>query len=352
MPDRRLLAALAASLVLHLIVVAQPGWDWRQPRAEGATELLVTRLVRVPTAPVPAARQPQPERPARPRPRPQPAARMPATPQAQAAAAPAEAPPVEATPAEAAPVEPGAAQATTSPAPTDAAEAYGPGASASAAAELPAEGWMRFGVTRGEGGLIVGQAIHRWRRDENGYAIEAVTETIGLAALIRPITFRQTSAGAVAAAGLVPRQYQAERNGQVTETARFDWEDGRVILTSKGEQEQATLVPGSQDVLSQLYQVGLGRREDGRLEMAIATGKSYKSYVFRSLGEETLETRLGPLRTLHLRSAGEPGEQVTEVWIALEHHNLPVRIRHRDRKGEIYDQTVEELRYEGMDRPS
>ncbi|MFZ5508754.1 MAG: DUF3108 domain-containing protein [Pseudomonadota bacterium] len=347
-----MLAALVASLLLHLIVVVQPGWEGRQPAAEGPADLLVARLVRTPAAPVPAARQPQPARPAQPPPRPEPAVRMPAAPQAQAAAAPAEAAPVEATPYEAAPVEPVAAQETTPPAPTDAAEAYGPGASAPAAAELPAEGWMRFGVTRGEGGLIVGQATHSWRRDENGYAIEAVTETIGLAALIRPITFRQTSAGAVAASGLVPRQYQAERNGQVTETARFDWEDGRVTLTSKGEQEQAQLVPGSQDVLSQLYQAGLGRREDGRLEMAIATGKSYKLYVFRTLGEETLETRLGPLRTLHLRAGGEPGEQVTEVWIALEHRNLPVRIRHRDRKGEIYDQTVEELRYEGMDRPS
>jgi hypothetical protein len=344
MPDRRLLAALATSLLLHLMVVVQPGWQGRQPAADEPADLLVARLVPPPAVPRPAAHQPQPRRPAQPRARPKPSARMPAA--SQAIVAPAEAVPAEATPSDAAPVEP-AAQETAPPAPKDAAETYGPGA-----AELPAEGWMRFQVTRGEGGLIVGQATHSWRRDDNGYAIEAVTETIGLAALIRPITFRQTSAGAVAASGLVPRQYQAERNGQVTETARFDWEDGRVTLTSKGEQEQAQLVPGSQDVLSQLYQTGLGRREDGRLEMAIATGKSYKLYVFRSLGEETLETRLGPLHTLHLRAGGEPGEQVTEVWIALEHHNLPVRIRHRDRKGEIYDQTVEELRYEGMDRPS
>jgi hypothetical protein len=59
-----------------------------------------------------------------------------------------------------------------------------------------------------------------------------------------------------------------------------------------------------------------------------------------SLGEEEIETPAGRFRTLHLRAMTD---NVTEVWIALDHDRLPVKIRFTDKKGDSFEQVATEL---------
>ena len=41
----------------------------------------------------------------------------------------------------------------------------------------------------------------------------------------------------------------------------------------------------------------------------------------------------------HLKVAGGPTEDSTEIWLDTM-TRLPLKIRHRDRKGEVFDQTA------------
>ena len=58
------------------------------------------------------------------------------------------------------------------------------------------------------------------------------------------------------------------------------------------------------------------------------------------MGEEDIDTPAGRFRTLHLRAAGET---LTEIWLALDHQRLPVKIRFTDKKGDSYSQVLSEF---------
>ena len=334
MTDRRLLAALAFSLLLHATVAGSPGWRLpflNEPEHGG---LLEARLAPKPVSPL----QPSPAVEKRPEPPPivkkkppllQPASEQspppgPIAPVASAEPAPAPAP----------------------PAPTPAAVA----APAQIDLPWPRQGRIRFAVVRGEGeqGMQIGQSTHTWQHNGETYALRAVTETTGLAALFRTIRIVQSSEGTLAAEGLVPQVFSVERNGKPAERAQFDWNGRKVALQPrKGEVREVPLSAGAQDVLSQIYQIGLAGAA-ARIELMIATGKSYGRYAYEAVADEKIATRFGELRTWHVKTSALPGEQAMELWLASDYRNLPVRIRYIDRKGDVFDQNAVELEVNGM----
>lgn len=322
--DRRLLAALALSLLIHFAVVGGPGW--RLPSMNDEPDMSATLQAQI-AQPRPQAAVPQPVQPKALKPRPAPVRDV-------APTAPA-APVVEQPAAEEAPVV----------APQPAA----PVAAAPAEITLPRQGRIRFVVTRGEGeqGMQLGESVHGWRHDGATYVIQNVTETTGLVALFKPLKVVLSSEGAIGAGGLVPREYRAERNGQAAEAARLDRESMRVVLSDAGRvRREVALAEGAQDLLSHVYQIGL-MGTPARVEMMIATGKNCSRYVFELVDAEKLATRFGVLRALHYRTLAGEGEQTTEFWLAPDYRNLPLRIRHIDRKGDIFDQTAVEMEIDG-----
>lgn len=223
-----------------------------------------------------------------------------------------------------------------------AAEAPGPVAAAAGAAaadgpgfqgggDFPPRGEIRFVVHRGEQGLEVGRAVHRWEMADGRYHLESVTDTTGLAALFKPLRIETESRGRLDRQGLHPEQYRVMKNGSPTgESADFDWSSGQVRM---GGQDWQPLRPGSQDLLSLHYQLAyLPALADGTV-LGVVTGKRYDPFQFDALGEELLDTPAGRFRTLHLQHLGR---NRTEIWLALDHLLLPVQIRHADRKGDVF----------------
>lgn len=326
MVDRRLLAALGLSMLIHALVVSNPGWHLPfldEPVPGGILEarLAPKPVARTVTAPVPAPPKPAP----RPKPRPvQPA-------------------PVERPP-------PAVAAETSAPEPAPVAPQV-PAASEPAKVEIawPGRGRIRFVVTHGEGeqGMQIGESTHTWRHEDGKYVLRAVTETTGLVALFREVRIVQSSEGVVGPEGLVPQTFEVERKGRLAEGVRFDWSAGKVALMAGGQvRREVALAAGAQDILSQIYQIGLAGVA-ARVEMMIATGKNYGRYAYEAVGDETIATRFGELRTWHVKTPAVPGEQAMELWLAQDHGNLPVRIRFIDRKGKVFDQNAVELEMDG-----
>ena len=212
---------------------------------------------------------------------------------------------------------------------------------------LPRYGRIRFAVTRGDQGFVIGQSLHRWNHDGKTYTLNTVTETTGLAALFRPVQVTQTSVGDIGDEGLRPREFRTGKNGVAGDAASFDWSPMSLLLTA-GNPAKLALKPGAQDMLSMFYQLSAKFPSGARdlNEVMVATGRKFERYVFEILREELLPTRYGELRTLHLRSAA--GAEAIEVWSALDLRGLPVKIRYTDRQGESFDQVADEIEYEGM----
>jgi hypothetical protein len=203
------------------------------------------------------------------------------------------------------------------------------------ATALPRKGRVRYAMSRGEKGFVFGQSVHSWSHDGQSYTLQSVSETTGIAAVIKPARVVQVSRGRLVATGLQPQEFRHERVAGL-DTAKFDWP--RRLLAYEGREEP--LPADTQDMLSMYYQLVL-LMPAKTLEMPIATGRKLERYRFEVLGEEVLALKPGEQRTIHLLT--KSGSDTIELWIAPAVRGLPVKIRFIDNKGEIFDQLADEI---------
>jgi hypothetical protein len=206
---------------------------------------------------------------------------------------------------------------------------------------------MRFIVTKGEGGFIVGRALHDWKVEGNRYELKSVIETTGIVALFADVRLGQTSSGRIDAEGLHPETFRDNRkDGQYR--SEFDWTQGTLKLNNGSV---VPLAPGAQDLLSMFYQLGLYPLDAPELALMVTNGRKFERYVFSVEAEVPLmlnpraEGRLA--QTYHLSYRGREQEAV-DVWLARDLNRLPVKIRYTDRKGGVTEMYAEEINYPGM----
>lgn len=309
--------AFAVSAVLHAAAIAMPGWDL-PGLTEPESPPIEAHLAASPR-PVPAAPQQQKAKPPR-------------------TQAPKKALPTSAPVAMAA-GEPGVsavAPADAAPQPEAVAEMPLPPVAAPAP-PWPRTGRVRYVVTYGDGGFVIGETIHEWRIDGEHYSIRSVAEPKGLAAL-RGRTRSQASEGEVTAEGLRPSGFRDQREGREPESAAFDWPAARAVFS--GGRGEGRLVAGTQDLVSVFYQLAwLAPRRN--VDISVATASRVGRWTFEWVGEESLTIAGGDLSTLHLRTRSDG--DATEVWLAPAHGGLPVKIRYTDRKGDVFEQVADLL---------
>jgi len=312
-----LVVAFAGSVALHALALF--GADLELPGSEPEPLVLHAEL----RMPLPPPAVPDTVQAAREK-KPRPLKKVPLTRAAPDAVSLAPAP--ELMPVVETPPEEQAPEVSTSPLPTE--------------PLLPASGAIRYAIYKTSIGMQVGRAEHRWEFDGEGhYRLTAFTETSGLAALIKPVRIDMESRGLLVAGGLRPESYRTWKKAGDEENADFDWSTGQVRLSRDGG--VASVVPGTQDLLSLLYQLAyLPRPEEGS-SIGVVTGRKYDRYELDSFGEELLEVPAGQFRTLHLRAVA--GNTITEIWIALDRSRLPVKIRFTDKKGDSFDQVATEI---------
>jgi len=319
--------ALSASVALHIGILLAPGWDLPFDGEPEGAHIEATLVTATTAAPVP--------KPALPIPRPAVKKRVAAKPPP----VPTPDKPVATVPVESEPVEPVLADAASD---TRAEPAPAP-KEAQSPADLPAptfaKFWPRAGrivyqVTRGEQGFIVGQSEQRWEHDGMRYQLRAVTETTGLAALFRPAKVVMESRGRFDAAGLRPLEFEVLREGRGRDSVRFDPDQGRISIAGG---KSAPFVVAAQDQLSLFHQLAALGFDLPEFPLTVATGRSVTSHAVIVGAELALDTSQGPRQVRHLKLGGRPGEDVTEVWLDVE-TRLPLKIRHRDRKGDVFDQ--------------
>jgi protein TonB len=138
--------ALAASALIHVAALLGPGWTLpgtNEPEPPTTIDAVLAK---------PA---PRPEALPTPKPVPKPAVDRPRPQPVLAAAVPDSVP-------LAAPVPPAASAAPPAPAAVPAPPVVEPAAPVPVRIGLPGKGRVRYVITRGEGGFVVGQSVHSW----------------------------------------------------------------------------------------------------------------------------------------------------------------------------------------------
>lgn len=326
--------ALAGSLLLHAGLLG--GLTWQLPQWETPAEPvpLEVQLVSAPP-PVPAV-VPSPPRPPRPSPKPaapRPPARL-KTPEPQ--------PSVEAAVEAAAPADTSQVAAVTAavepaPAPVAPEPAEAPPPPLNPLPQrLDLHYRLRYGLASGEQTLV-------WVNEGEHYTLTSVATATGLTGIFYRGQFVQTSRGRITPRGLQPQEFWDQR-GDRRSSARFDAVGGDIVLLpSSGPARHFAYSGDVQDALSLFFQLALtAPPPDGRQTYRVFNGKKLRDYTYEVRGEETLDTALGPLRTLHLARVGDSDGRF-DAWLAIDRHYLPVRVLRSEDSGSAMELLVQSI---------
>lgn len=175
------------------------------------------------------------------------------------------------------------------------------------------------------------------------YQIDSVTSPKGLAAIfIANLT--QKSVGKITLRGLQPAQYlyQFGERADKTYHADFDWDHAQLNLTSIKGTQTVKLVDGTQDLLSFMYQF-MYEPPLSNLQFYITNGKKLSPYSYLFEGEALVETKMGPLNTIHIARENADQDEKTDLWLAVDYQYLPVKIRKTLKNGKVYELLARDL---------
>lgn len=181
-------------------------------------------------------------------------------------------------------------------------------------------------------GLLLAKMDRKLRPGENGtYILESKAAPAGiLSALIRDRVV-ESSVWEYANNRPRPIKYQYHHTGRGEDRhviLDFNWQKGTVINSINNSPWTMKVPQAVQDKLLYQYSLMMDMATPGApLEYPVADGGGLKDYRFERLGEESLETPLGRLKTVKLRRIGD--KRNTTLWCAPAYGFLPVRIEQR-----------------------
>lgn len=353
-------AALALSLLLHLVLLRWVGEHWAFPGQEAsvnAPEVSVA-LIPGPAVVAPVAGQ-VPASPPAPRTRPRPKRVEPSS-----ASITPERPVVAEPPTLAESVKDEAQGAADAAGAEDPAKETGEPADAASGTSSPSTqevgrrsepelpmppiGRWRLRVHYGNYRTTASLAVFDYRIEVDGDRYRASSEgrAEGLTALIYSGVLSQSSTGRLTPHGLAPERYTEQRGSRAERWAAVDW--ARQEATFSGGQ-RAVAVTGMQDRLSVLIQLGMMARSNPQafapgmkvpVHELTPTDVQVTAYLVR--GEEILDIGERSYRTLKIervepRKADDP---VFEAWLAYDLGMLPIRLRATDASGRSLDQVL------------
>ena len=325
--------ALAGSLLLHAWFLGAWSWtlpQWQDPLVSPPIEarLMPEKRVEPPRPSINSSHPPPRPRPVLP---PEPPAKTVAeAPEPEAAADTAVLVPIQAMTDDLPEIEP----VEENP-PAAEAEVTGPPLN-----DLPPRLDLRFDLRYG---LASGEQMLLWINDGEHYTITSVASATGLAGVFYRGRFAQTSRGRITPRGLVPEEFWDQR-GDKRSSAHFDAASNTLTLSpAHGAPRHFSYQGDVQDVLSLFFQLALtAPPPESQLAYTVFNGKKLRNYRYDVRGEEMVETALGVLRALHLERAAD-GDGRFEIWLAVDRHYLPLRVRQSDGKGNAMELVVRSI---------
>jgi hypothetical protein len=195
-------------------------------------------------------------------------------------------------------------------------------------------------------GMRVAVMKERFEARDGHYQIVSESHAVGALKLVAPHPVRMTSNGRRTDAGLQPQHFEGGRGGDDPRQVRadFDWEGAQLTLARRGKTEVLPLPPGTQDPLSILYQfMFIAPDRPQVLDLSRTSGRKVEQHRYDVRPGVEIKTALGRMTTVHLVRQHRPDEDGVEVWLAPQHHYLPVKLLILDDNGARYEQVITRL---------
>lgn len=194
------------------------------------------------------------------------------------------------------------------------------------------------------GDMRIGEGRDVLEHDGRRYRIVSESTPKGFAALFIN-DLRRESRGLVRDGSLRPDLFEETGRRGGTRTAAFDWAAGQLALGSGNTTRTVPLPRGTLDQTSLAYAFSFRPVPGESLEVHVTDGRGLKQYRYREVGQETLVTPLGEIRTRHFEKVRGPGDKRGfEFWLAPDRHLLPVKLRYVERNGDAFDSIITEIK--------
>jgi hypothetical protein len=173
-----------------------------------------------------------------------------------------------------------------------------------------------------------GRATYRWEREGDSYRIRGEAQAEGFFTLFLEGRILQESRGTVGPAGLRPGRFSEQKPNAAEEGLTFDWAAGTLTFERKGESRTGPLTGNTVDWLSMIFQLAHMPPASGMQELQVFTQRRMYSFRLQVLGIEEIDIPLGRVRALHLRHEDPARAEAVDVWLGVEQHYLPVKMRY------------------------
>ncbi|MBI3527170.1 MAG: DUF3108 domain-containing protein [Betaproteobacteria bacterium] len=204
---------------------------------------------------------------------------------------------------------------------------------------------MDFAVT--SGAMHLGDGRDVLEHDGKQYSVISESKTVGLAAFFYKMNIRRESRGLITKNGLRPLHFEEDRTRKPKRAADFDWDTKLIKLTDGASVETVPLPDNTFDQTSFAYAFAFRPPSEEILAVHLTDGRRLSDYKYQVIGKEKLNTPLGDLETVHFQKIREADDKRGfEVWLAVEHHYLPVRIRFIEKDSTVLDSTVTAITYQ------
>jgi hypothetical protein len=182
--------------------------------------------------------------------------------------------------------------------------------------------------------------------DNEHYKLNFLIEVDGVVAFFIP-NLMQTSEGQITKSGLQPNNYLYQFGNKLDKNRKaiFDWQAKTLQMISSNETKTESLVDGTQDVISFMYQF-MYVAPLQKMELNITNGKKLREYDYAFEGEENINTPFGEIKTYHIAHTGSDTDEKIELWLALDYQDIPVKIRKIDKEGKMYEFTANRINTE------
>ncbi len=133
---------------------------------------------------------------------------------------------------------------------------------------------------------------------------------------------------------ITPQSYVYQGTGLINRRREVHFTPGSKTLRSlyKGEWYDLPNKPGTLDRLSQQEHLRLMMLNDSNpredIDVVVADGRKVKDYKIVYVGEEVIETALGPVNTLHFERRHKDPSRKSEIWVAPAWDYLMVKTIH------------------------
>ncbi len=195
-------------------------------------------------------------------------------------------------------------------------------------------------------GIRVGEIEEDYRRDNDKYTLVSVTRAVGIFSWFKSGKIIVKSNGVIDAHGLRPLSFSAdnENNKKDRKHAEFDWDTKKILLTRDTEHSTMDLPGITQDRLSAMYQfMFLTLQAETLVAFPMLNGHYLTNLRFDVTRGGTVKTPAGEFTTMYLDNQGQKARERTEIWVADQSWNLPVKMVITDDSGGKLTQTLRKL---------